>query len=414
MLLRYYDKILVGCCFFAAFVNMGLASTSFSVHQPYIVAIPGIGDTGGSLILSVRTLVSLIVMVFVDRYYNLLDVRRGLLLASLFTAAGFVVYSTAHNLPVFFAGAVLLGLGYGFGGMVSVTYLVNRWFVSGVGAVVGIASMGSGLASIVIPPIVAHIIESSSLSAAFLTEGTLAAALGIAVFLVLRNRPSDLNLKPYDRQSKSAKPRKKQHRYCAPAEPLPRGEHLAVLAAMAGVGLFACCGMTYMSVLATSTGYSTAFAALLVSIAGAALTAAKFAAGELFDHVGTPLGSAIMFSMALIGFVLCSFANLGNVPLMVIGALFIGAGLSLGSVGISIWSLDMSDAAHRAREIKNFQVAYAFGGFLANTLPGIIKDLVGSYVVSYMALTVVTVLSAFIVLRYYRRAEAAFEESAQE
>jgi hypothetical protein len=47
-------------------------------------------------------------------------------------------------------------------------------------------------------------------------------------------------------------------------------------------------------------------------------------------------------------------------------------------------------------------VAYALGGFIANTLPGIVKDLVGTYVVSYMAAAVITALSAFIILRRYR------------
>ena len=87
---------------------------------------------------------------------------------------------------------------------------------------------------------------------------------------------------------------------------------------------------------------------------------------------------------------------------MVCAAVLVGSGLSLGTVGVSVWSLDMSDASTRAREIKNFQVAYALGGFIANTLPGIVKDLVGTYVVSYMAAAVITALAAFVILRRYR------------
>ena len=72
---------------------------------------------------------------------------------------------------------------------------------------------------------------------------------------------------------------------------------------------------------------------------------------------------------------------------------------------MSVWSIDLSDAEVRTKEIKNFQVAYAFGGFLANTLPGIVKDLVGTYVVSYAAMVVLVALSAFIILRFYRKFE---------
>jgi len=68
-----------------------------------------------------------------------------------------------------------------------------------------------------------------------------------------------------------------------------------------------------------------------------------------------------------------------------------------------VWSLDLSNPATREREVKNFQVAYALGGFIANTLPGIVKDLVGTYVVSYAAMVAVTAVAAIIVLRFYRK-----------
>lgn len=401
MLLRHYEKIIVGCCFLSFFANVGLTSTAFSVHQPFIVAIPGIGDTGGSLILSTRTLVSLVVMVFVDRYYRLLDVRLGLLIANLFTVAGFFAYSHAVDLPSFLIGAVLLGLAYGLGGMVSITYLVNRWYTNGIGTVVGFVSMGSGLASIAMPLIVVRIIEASSLSVAFMVESGIALTLGLIVFALIRNRPSDVGLAPYEKKpSKRGGARTRLGR--KDDTPLPKGERIAILAAMVGVGAFCCCGMTYMSVLATSSGFDAIFAATLVSVAGAALTAGKFVSGELFDHLGAARASALMFALAIVGFVLCCFVGSGSHVLMLIAAVLVGAGLSLGTVGISIWSLDMSDAASRTKEIKNFQVAYALGGFVANTLPGIVKDLVGSYVVSYAAAAVIAVAATIVVLRYYR------------
>ena len=400
MLKRHYDKVVIGCCLLFVFVNVGLASTAFSVHQPFIVAMEGIGDTGGSLILSVRTLVSLLAMTVVDRYYRALDVRRGVSLACLFTCGGFMAYSAASSLPAFFGGAVLLGLGYGLGGMVAMTYLANRWFSSGVGHVVGIASMGSGIASIVMPLVIVRVIEASSLSAAFMVEGALSAGIGICVFAILRNRPSDMGLEPYER---SGPGKKTPRRASANQTAMGRGWRIATLAAMVGVGVFSCCGITYLSVLATSSGFDALFAATLVSVAGISLTVCKFLAGELFDRLGASRGSAIMFALGFTGFAACCFAGTGNMAVMVCGAVLVGAGLSLGSVGVSVWSIDLSDAANRARQIKNFQVAYSLGGFIANTLPGIVKDLVGTYVVSYAAACAVIAFCAFVIVSVYRR-----------
>ncbi len=394
MIKRHYNLIIVGCCFLFLFANLGMASTGFSVHQPYIVAMDNIGDTGGSLILSVRTLTSLIAMFFVDRYYGFFDIRRGVFLATCFTAVGFVVDSLATHMTGFMVGAVFLGLGYGLGGMVAVTYIANRWFTSGLGSMVGFASMGSGVATIVMPMIIVHIIEGSSLQNAFVVEAIITIVIGLLMLLVLRNRPSDLGVERYE--SKKGKSRKHIEMRQAP----PR-EHTVLMIAMIGVGIFACCGVTYISVLATSSGYDPVFAASLVSIAGIALTISKFLTGELFDHLGVPLGSAIVFIVGMTGYALCCTAHSGIAPLMIAGAILTGAGISLGSVGISVWSIDLSNPNNRTREIRNFQVAYTLGGFIANTLPGIIKDGVGTYVASYGGILVITAAAAYIILRYY-------------
>ena len=65
---RHYEKVIAACCFLILFTNVGLPSTSFSVFQPYLVDLPGVGNTGGSIIISVRTFMSLIGMLVVGRY----------------------------------------------------------------------------------------------------------------------------------------------------------------------------------------------------------------------------------------------------------------------------------------------------------------------------------------------------------
>ena len=148
---KHYEKVITLCCFLFLFTNVGLTSTSFNVYQPYIIATDGVGDVGGSLILSIRTLTSLLTIIFVDRYYHALDVRLGVFLASLMTTAGFVIYGFASNLGGFVAGAVFAGAGYGLGGMVGMTLLISRWFDHGLGGAVGFATLGSGFASILVP-----------------------------------------------------------------------------------------------------------------------------------------------------------------------------------------------------------------------------------------------------------------------
>ncbi|MDU5612889.1 MAG: MFS transporter, partial [Slackia sp.] len=172
----HYEKVIVACAFLTLFVNIGFPSTSFNVYMPYVVG--EVGDVGGSLVLALRTLASMGAVIVVDRYFHLFDLRVGLALGFAFTATGFVVYGFASSLPVFLVGGVVTGLGYGLGGMVGVTMLIRRWYASGFSGAIGLASVGSGVASVIVPICAVHLIEGLSLSISFRIQAFVALVIG--------------------------------------------------------------------------------------------------------------------------------------------------------------------------------------------------------------------------------------------
>ena len=421
----YSEKIVVACGFLFIFVNLGLASTSFNIYQSYIVDIPGVGHTGGSAILSVRNLSSLIAMMLVNRYYDLLDVRGGVSVACGFTACGFVAYAFAAqmaSLPLFVVGAVCCGIAYGVGGMVGVTTLMGRWFETDIGTAVGIASVGSGVASVLVPLVVVHIIDALSLSAAFVLEVLVALAIGLIVALLLRNRPSDVGMLPHgatppeahgaaaaaepdDGEGAKGKPARKakKSRTVLHGDPLPAAARRFLMLAMMLVGMVSVGSIAYLSVLFTTSGVDVGFAATLVSVAGLCLTISKFVTGELFDHLGSVRASTIALGSMIVAMLVCCVVPTGSTVAAAASAVLVGLGLAVGSVGISVWSLEMSDDEHRSQFVKNCQVWYAFGGFVMNTIPGPLHDLTGSYLVSYAIMATCVIIATVIILTLYRR-----------
>ena len=397
---KHYEKVIVACCFLSMFVNTGFASTSFNVYQPSLVAI--VGDTGGSVVLAMRTLTSLVAIMFVDRYFHLLDCRRGISIACMLTAAAFMIYSAANSLPMFLLGAFVAGVAYGLGGMVGVTLLVRRWFRMDVGKAVGVAAVGSGVASIVIPIVAMRVIEGVSLAASFRMEAIIALALGAVIFALLRNRPSDLGMQPFGEQGgQDVKAARRDSGKTG--NRLSRRNRLLVMAAMVMLGMLCVGGAGYMAVMLTTEGFSTMFAATLLSVFGIALTASKYIAGVLFDKMGTRQGSTIMFAVFVAGALMCCLAGLQIPALSTAGVLLYGAGASLGTVGVSVWSIEMADPKNYARSIKNFQLAYSGGGFLGTVFPGPLKELAGSYTISYEVLFVLSIACAAIVVGTYWR-----------
>ena len=402
---KHYEKVITLCCFLFLFTNVGLTSTSFNVYQPYIIATDGVGDVGGSLILSIRTLTSLLTIIFVDRYYHVLDVRLGVFLASLMTTAGFVIYGFAGNLGGFVAGAVFAGAGYGLGGMVGMTLLISRWFDHGLGGAVGFATLGSGFASILVPLAAVRIIEGQSLQLSFRLEALLALALGLLVFALLRNRPSDVNAEVKQKNAAKGEPDNKSNLVIegAGAPEIPPRHRKILLAAMMCVGCMSVGGDTYYSVLLTTNGFDPHFAAFTLSLLGFALTASKMITGKMFDRFGVERSSSLVFLTLIIGFACSCFTPCGSSALGLFAALLIGWGTALGTVGLSVWSLQLADPTNREKSIKNAQVAYSLGGFLINAIPGPLRVATGTYVSTYLILFAMAVFASVTVISIYKR-----------
>ena len=399
---KHYEKVITLCCVLFLFTNVGLTSTSFNVYQPYIIAADGVGDVGGSLILSIRTLTSLLTIIFVDRYYHALDVRLGVFLASLMTTAGFVIYGFAGNLGGFVAGAVFAGAGYGLGGMVGMTLLISRWFDHGLGGAVGFASLGSGFASILVPLAAVRIIEGQSLQLSFRLEALLALALGLLVFALLRNRPSDVNAEVKQKNAAKGEPGNRENERAGNPEIPPRHRKI-LLAAMMCVGCMSVGGDTYYSVLLTTNGFDPHFAAFTLSLLGFALTASKMITGKMFDRFGVERSSSLVFLTLIIGFACSCFTPCGSSALGLFAALLIGWGTALGTVGLSVWSLQLADPTNREKSIKNAQVAYSLGGFLINAIPGPLRVATGTYVSTYLILFAMAVFASVTVVSIYKR-----------
>ena len=395
---NHYERVICLCCFLIFFVNIGLPSTSFNVFQPYLAALPEVGNTGGSLVLASRTLVSFVCLFFVGRYVNALGARKGASLAALFTSVGFFLYSFASTTAGFFAGAVFAGAGYGLGGMVIVTLITRRWFATSVATAVGIATMGSGMSSLLLSPSVARIIENFSLSWGFRFEALIALLFGAVIFALLRDNPDQMGMEPY----RNANAKAKASAHTAASTPLPGKTKALLIVGTAMLGAVAVDAYNYFSILLTSQGVDTLHAASLIAIMGLALTAGKFISGFIIDRIGTLRGSLILFVLMLAGLILACLSS-ANPLFPFLAVLLFGFGVTLGSLGVSLWSMELATPDTLTSTVKNMQAAYALGGFLFSLVPGPLMDAFGSYIISYVIMVVLAVLCAIIITYIYRR-----------
>lgn len=92
---------------------------------------------------------------------------------------------------------VLVGLGTGATALVFGALVANRWFTSRRGLVVGIFGAAWATGQLVFLPIIAHAVEHQGWRYAAIGTSLLSAALIVPVWLVIRDRPADLGLRPF-------------------------------------------------------------------------------------------------------------------------------------------------------------------------------------------------------------------------
>ncbi len=400
-ILSHYEKVICACCFLIMFTTIGLASTSFSVYQSYIVELPGVGHTGGAIVLGVRNFTSFVCMFFVAAYFRWLDVRLGVLLGCLLEAAGFFIYSLAAGLPLLCVGAFIVGAGYGLGGAVAVTLLIGRWYHTHVGTASGIAMVGSGVAGMLVPPAVAHLVATYSLQVAFATEAAVALACALIIFVLLRNHPEELNLRPYGEGEEQAE-KSAPVAAARNLEQLPRLQQGLMHFAMMCVG--ACCivGNGYLGVLYTTSGFDEGVAALLIAVGAFSLAASKLVSGFIFDKLGHARASFIFFLLLIVGLSACATCVGLSQVVAAACAILIGVGLTLGTVGMTVWAIGFAPPNKLAKTTKNFQLCYVGGGLAFGFVPGILMDVCGNYQISYALMALFAVAATLIIARAYR------------
>ncbi|MCC6110031.1 MAG: MFS transporter [Denitrobacterium sp.] len=397
-----YRSVIVACCFVLMFVSFGFSNTSFSVYQPYIVELPGVGDTGGSFIVGLRTLSYMVATIFVNRFYAALHMRWGVFVAMLCTVLAFSAFALADGMPLLCAGAVLGGLGMGFGGMVGMTLVLNRWFDAHVSTAIGIASVGSAAASVVVPLVAYPLIQNVSLHAAFGIEALVAAAAAVVLLFLVHDRPSQ-TAAPAAAADQSAAPDTAAQADPEPGRrPIPAHAARIILAGMFLLGMMTFSGLPYISILMTTEGLSPVFAASMVSLTGFVMMFSKLAVGVAFDRAGTRRGSLVFFLILFAGLACFSLMPLHWAWLALAGTLLYSLGVGLASTGVSIWSLELSNPGESARSVRNFQISYTLGGVCYSMFPGLLKETFGTYSASYFAILLFAVGAAAIILWAYR------------
>lgn len=383
------------------FSAMGLGSNVYSVYQPYIIIQNGFTNTQASWVITTRSLFIVLGMLSAGQLCARLGIRKTVSAAMGMLALSRLLFGSANSLPAYLAAAAITGLAYSWAGMIPLSLLINNWFRDRNAFALGLASAGSGLATILVPTPLTWLIEHWGLSAAFYSEGVLVLLLGLLVFLLVRDDPARMDLEPYCQGGDQPEDHTPIH-HPAPGgmTPLYWGLFLAgVFLTGAPTGI----GISNVGVLYRTEGFDPGTAAALVSCVGLALMVGKVLYGELADRLGGRLSSYLLYLSALLAFVLLCLASNGSKLCAFTAASLFGLALPLSNVSYSIWARDFLGDAGFAKGLKWSQSLYAFGIVVFGPVPGWLADLTGDYIASYQLFGAMMAVSFLFIALVYRR-----------
>ena len=392
------------------FVCVGLVSNAFSICLPFIIKVHGFSNTQISLLATMKSVTSLLAMFSADRYYGRLGLKKGIALAMLSASLSFFIYGISSTPLLYCAASALSGISYAMGGMIPASLLIRQWFPLKPAAALGIAASGSGIGSVLGPVTLLFLIENFGLSSAFLAQALAVAAVTLPIVALIReNTPEHTGIETAsvedfpETEVSSGSSRDCIHGGTLLHNRLSRREQLRILCGSFLIGVLGLTGFNYLSLLYTSAGHSAATVSFFLSLMGILLIAGKCSFGWIADRAGSFRTAALFCLFLCIGQLLCCFAPQSGRLLFGITFLFLGMGLALASVGLSIMASDFCQVGNYATVLKNYQLSYALGGLVSSAVPGMLADRTGSYLPSYILFFILSIALFLLISPVYRR-----------
>src|SRR5271155_4531297 len=197
---------MVGVTFFTALITAG------TVGAPGVFIIPLQKEFGWttaeiSSALSIRFILFGLMAPFAAALMNRYGLRNVTLAALSTVVTALVISLTMTQVwQLILLWGVVVGIGTGMTALVLGATVAARWFGARRGLVVGILTASAATGQLVFLPLLAHLTERLGWRIALAMMCAMLGVAAFAVLMVMRDRPSDLGLRPFGDDGKQPLP----------------------------------------------------------------------------------------------------------------------------------------------------------------------------------------------------------------
>jgi MFS family permease len=407
-----YRWVIFFVCFLILFAMVGVAVAPFSLYIVPVTEHFGFSRGDFTIIFSIKTVVGVIIQLSLWSIIKQFGLRWVMVIGSLVVPIGFLIFTQATDLWMFYLGGLFIGIGFSLVSITPITLLIDQWFDRGEGLILGLISAGSGFGGAFFTRIIGEQIVEQGFQSSFLFSTLILAATAIPVILFVRSKPvENTELNQGDSATKGINLSAGTERQVNLSEIFKEGHFWLALLAVFLIGL-----VIHPVILSTPAylldkGYDAIFGATISGAVFLVLAFAKISLGFMHDRLG--IRTSLLISMG--SFVLSTiFLVLASSQWMVWAfALFSGTGAATLAVLIPLYARDLLGQKNYRYLLGVFVAVVSAGVGVGTPLINYIYDLSGSYswmIAIYGGIGLIALLLAFLALDRKKVSQAVVTE----
>lgn len=367
----HYAYIIVGCCCLMMGVNTGLMMSCAGIfYQPVSQALGvSVGEFG--IYMSLSFITSSLMLSVAGKMMERMSSRFLLTLSSALSGLCLVSMGMFNSVWEFYAAGCLQGVTLAFLMYMSFPTLINRWFRSRVGLMIGICSAASGIGGVIFNPIGGWLITNYGWRWAYICFGLLILIVITPLLgILLRNYPKDKNLEPWGKKEETGNTSVSDDGVSY--SQAVRSGMFYVLLVFAFLIMAVSTLNLFIPKYVLTLGFSIEQSAYSASAIMLGVTIGKLVLGYVNDRSGK-MGTLLTTMLGAIGLAMLIFSGHSQ-ALILIGAFCFGWAYAGVTVQTAMLVREVMGNKDYARIFSNISIALAAGGAIASGAWGFLAE----------------------------------------
>lgn len=378
---KNYHWIIVAVILLELGIYLGIHNNVTSLYIIPVTEELGITRGSASLAYSARNLFCFFSTLLSGIFFTKFGYRKLAPIALLLIAGAYSMLGSAQNVWMIGLACSFIGLCDGFCSISSASRMVNTWFHTNQGLILGLVTASTGLGGSLFSLIMSRQIEASGWRSGYYLSAVLIVVSAVILFLLVRNRPSDMGLLPYgsgNHHGKKPKKETKEHWYGY--EPKDVFRKSTFYLTIVVVFMVSFCVYAVFQVIVPhlqDCGMNATDAAAVQSVLLLSLAGSKLVCGLLSDHVGARFTVALCTVCTVAGTVLLT--NVNGYAIALIACIIFSIGLAFVTVPIPLLASALF-GYHPQGSIMGVLMALPYAASMASMpIVNSIYDRIGSY-----------------------------------